>query len=177
MALLWTTTNFQGSKLNELGDKRPVSRINSKSESLIFLLLSNSLVACLNSYVDKIWFFVVVKVSIVHTLLVDIYLNWRLSGDMLNIRIYMTVFEVRTFMLCSIQNDTKGEKYLCATGKAALGNVPMGLPCRIHAGCDWRQWKGVLLYHLMQGTKRFSEFRRICPGITQRMLTLRRLTA
>ncbi|MFE4711946.1 winged helix-turn-helix transcriptional regulator [Paenibacillus sp. NPDC056722] len=34
------------------------------------------------------------------------------------------------------------------------------------------KWKGILLYHLMDGTKRFSEFRRICPAITQRMLTL-----
>ncbi|MNE91431.1 putative HTH-type transcriptional regulator YybR [compost metagenome] len=30
----------------------------------------------------------------------------------------------------------------------------------------------MLLYHLIDGTKRFNEFRRICPGITQRMLTL-----
>ncbi|ASA20807.1 winged helix-turn-helix transcriptional regulator [Paenibacillus donghaensis] len=34
------------------------------------------------------------------------------------------------------------------------------------------KWKGILIYHLMDGTKRFNEFRRICPGITQRMLTL-----
>ncbi len=34
------------------------------------------------------------------------------------------------------------------------------------------KWKGVLLYHLIDGTKRFNEFRRICPSITQRMLTL-----
>lgn len=34
------------------------------------------------------------------------------------------------------------------------------------------KWKGVLLYHLIDGTKRFNEFRKICPDITQRMLTL-----
>ncbi len=34
------------------------------------------------------------------------------------------------------------------------------------------KWKGILLYHLINGTKRFNEFRRICPAITQRMLTL-----
>ncbi|TYP75442.1 winged helix-turn-helix transcriptional regulator [Paenibacillus methanolicus] len=34
------------------------------------------------------------------------------------------------------------------------------------------KWKSVLLYHLIGGTKRFNEFRRICPNITQRMLTL-----
>lgn len=34
------------------------------------------------------------------------------------------------------------------------------------------KWKGVLLYHLIDGQKRFNELRRICPAITQRMLTL-----
>jgi DNA-binding HxlR family transcriptional regulator len=34
------------------------------------------------------------------------------------------------------------------------------------------KWKGVLLYHLIEGTKRFNEFRKLCPNITQRMLTL-----
>lgn len=34
------------------------------------------------------------------------------------------------------------------------------------------KWKGVLLYHLVPGKKRFNEFRRLCPAITQRMLTL-----
>ncbi|WP_218093212.1 winged helix-turn-helix transcriptional regulator [Paenibacillus solanacearum] len=34
------------------------------------------------------------------------------------------------------------------------------------------KWKGIVLYHLIDGTKRFNEFRRICPSMTQRMLTL-----
>ncbi|MCU6797309.1 MULTISPECIES: helix-turn-helix domain-containing protein [Paenibacillus] len=34
------------------------------------------------------------------------------------------------------------------------------------------KWKGVLLYHLIDSTKRFNEFRKLSPGITQRMLTL-----
>jgi DNA-binding HxlR family transcriptional regulator len=34
------------------------------------------------------------------------------------------------------------------------------------------KWKGVLLYHLIEGTKRFNEFRKLCPNITHRMLTL-----
>ncbi|MBB6634964.1 winged helix-turn-helix transcriptional regulator [Cohnella thailandensis] len=34
------------------------------------------------------------------------------------------------------------------------------------------KWKGVLLYHLFEGTKRFGELTRLCSGITQRMLTL-----
>ncbi|WP_246362206.1 winged helix-turn-helix transcriptional regulator [Paenibacillus alba] len=34
------------------------------------------------------------------------------------------------------------------------------------------KWKGLLLYQLIDGPKRFSEFRRLYPGITQFMLTL-----
>jgi DNA-binding HxlR family transcriptional regulator len=34
------------------------------------------------------------------------------------------------------------------------------------------KWKGVILYHLLGGTKRFNALRRLLPGVTQRMLTL-----
>lgn len=33
------------------------------------------------------------------------------------------------------------------------------------------KWKGMILYYLCSGTKRFSELQRLIPGITQRMLT------
>ncbi|MCR6852770.1 winged helix-turn-helix transcriptional regulator [Paenibacillus jamilae] len=41
------------------------------------------------------------------------------------------------------------------------------------------KWKGVILYHLLDGTKRFNELKRLKPNITQRMLTqqLRELEA
>jgi DNA-binding HxlR family transcriptional regulator len=41
------------------------------------------------------------------------------------------------------------------------------------------KWKGVLLYHLGQGPRRFNELRRLTPTTTQRMLTkqLRELEA
>ncbi|MGQ9370873.1 winged helix-turn-helix transcriptional regulator [Azospirillum sp. ST 5-10] len=41
------------------------------------------------------------------------------------------------------------------------------------------KWKGVVLYHLFEGTLRFNEIRRRLPSVTQRMLTnqLRELEA
>lgn len=34
------------------------------------------------------------------------------------------------------------------------------------------KWKGLILYHLISGPKRFNELRRLMSDITQRMLTL-----
>ena len=34
------------------------------------------------------------------------------------------------------------------------------------------KWKVIILFHLMNGTKRFNELRRLIPEVTQRMLTL-----
>lgn len=33
------------------------------------------------------------------------------------------------------------------------------------------KWKGVILFHLVQGTLRFNQIRRLIPDVTQRMLT------
>jgi len=60
--------------------------------------------------------------------------------------------------------------------KGGFGDYPGGdkQACPVEFTLDviGGKWKGILLYHLMEGTKRFNEFRRISPGITQRMLTL-----
>ena len=57
---------------------------------------------------------------------------------------------------------------------SGYGHCPNDEGCPVEFTLDviGGKWKGVLLYHLMEGPKRFSEFRKICPTITQRMLTL-----
>jgi DNA-binding HxlR family transcriptional regulator len=46
--------------------------------------------------------------------------------------------------------------------------------CSVEAALDviGGKWKGVIVYHLLSGTKRFNELHRSFQGITHRMLTL-----
>ena len=46
--------------------------------------------------------------------------------------------------------------------------------CPVEAALDviGNKWKGIILYHLLDGIKRFSELKRLMPGISQRILTL-----
>jgi DNA-binding HxlR family transcriptional regulator len=45
--------------------------------------------------------------------------------------------------------------------------------CSVEAALDviGDKWKGVVLFHLLSGTKRFSEIKKIIPDISQRVLT------
>jgi len=55
------------------------------------------------------------------------------------------------------------------------------IDCPVEAALDsiGGKWKAVILFRLLEGTKRFNELKRLMPKITQRMLTnqLRELEA
>lgn len=47
-----------------------------------------------------------------------------------------------------------------------------GCPISVTIDVIGGKWKGIILYHLSIGTKRFNELRKLMPNTTQRMLTL-----
>lgn len=56
---------------------------------------------------------------------------------------------------------------------AAAAVCPLGRRCPAERTLDviGGRWKVPILWHLLQGTLRFSELRRALPGVTQKMLT------
>lgn len=49
-----------------------------------------------------------------------------------------------------------------------FSGCPVGVTLDVIGG----KWKGIILYQLLSGTKRYNELRRLQPAVTQRMLTL-----
>lgn len=53
-----------------------------------------------------------------------------------------------------------------------LNNCAYGCPVEAALDVIGHKWKGVILFHLLSGTKRFNEIKKQIPDVTQRMLTL-----
>lgn len=49
--------------------------------------------------------------------------------------------------------------------------IPAGCPAEAALDVIAGKWKGMLIFHLLGGTRRFNQLQRMCPGINQRMLT------
>ena len=60
-----------------------------------------------------------------------------------------------------------------------MGGRGYGCPIEALMEAVGGKWKPVILYHLLGGTRRFGELKRLVPGVSQRMLTqhLRELEA
>jgi DNA-binding HxlR family transcriptional regulator len=60
------------------------------------------------------------------------------------------------------------------TAKKNRRNNDCHYGCSVEAALDviGDKWKGVILFHLLSGTKRFNELKRLVPSATHRMLTL-----
>lgn len=53
-----------------------------------------------------------------------------------------------------------------------INNCHYGCPVEAALDAIGNKWKGIILFHLLSGTKRFNELRKLMPDITQRVLTL-----
>lgn len=56
--------------------------------------------------------------------------------------------------------------------RRTYSDSPAGCPVEATLDAIGGKYKGMLLYHLLDGTKRFGELRKLMPTVTQRTMTL-----
>lgn len=89
-------------------------------------------------------------------------------------------------LLCILRSEKYAEFYYIVLKIKLLGDKALrnrrnkydvnpsteGCPVKTTLAVIGGKWKGIILYHLIDGPRRFSEFRHLYPEITQFMLTL-----
>ena len=78
--------------------------------------------------------------------------------------------QVCTILCYSIKKDTIKERE--SSLKKRAYDCHYGCPVEATLDVIGGKWKGVILFHLLSGTKRFNELHRVLPSITHRMLVL-----
>jgi DNA-binding HxlR family transcriptional regulator len=56
--------------------------------------------------------------------------------------------------------------------QAAASGEPVACPVETAMRVLSGKWKPLIVYHLLQETRRFSQLKRLLPGVTQQMLTV-----